>query len=91
MLAQHLGDVVLIDDLIDETAPNLTSAPDRFRQRVKVGTYVSGLRKSFDDLIVGAGDVEHGVLQTEFGKGFWLAEHWHPVRPSADESDSHNH
>lgn len=86
-LATHLGEVVSIDELIDHTAPNLTSSPDRFMQRVRVGNYIRGLRYTFNQLLPQSGDVEHGVLQTEHGKGFWLAEYWHEVPPLANPTE----
>lgn len=78
-LTSHLGEIVSIDELIDLTAANITGEAERYMQRIRVGTYIGGLRKTFNQLIPGAGDIKQGVLQTEYGKGYWLAEYWHDL------------
>jgi DNA-binding response OmpR family regulator len=87
LLAIHLNDTVPIDALIDATAVELTSPADRFRQRIRIGSYVGGLRKTFNQLAPLAGDIEFGALQTIYGEGFMLVEYWQPTNFSTATGD----
>jgi DNA-binding response OmpR family regulator len=87
LLADNVGEVVSLEELIDTTQPNLITGPDRFRQQQRVVQYIGGLRRSLDQLIPQAGDPERGVLQNEFSVGYWLAEYWRPSELSTEPNE----
>jgi hypothetical protein len=77
-LVENLGELVLTDELIDRNHLTVLSDAERYRQRLRVQSYVTGLRKNFDRLIYGLGDPKNGAIANEFGLGYTLCKFWVP-------------
>lgn len=75
-LAENLGETVLMDDLIDITSPGLVLRTERTMQRIRVQRYITELRQTLDSVIDGLGDAETGVLQSDYGVGYYLSDYY---------------
>lgn len=78
-LAENVSETVSLDTLIDLTNPGLMLRSERFAQRVRVQRYITELRQTFDSVIAGLGHPETGIIQSDYGVGYYLSDYY-PTR-----------
>jgi DNA-binding response OmpR family regulator len=78
-LAENVGETVSLNTLIDLTSPGLISWAERRAQQIRVQRYISELRQTFDSVFDGLGDPETGIIQSDYGVGYYLSDYY-PTR-----------